>query len=130
MPVYVTAISSGRIKDELDPLRNFQTPIGAFRITSKHLTATMDGDHALDGPYSIEDVPYVMYFSLAYALHSAFWHDSFGRPHSHGCINLAPLDAKWLFFWTEPSLPRGWHGVYPDERGGTRIYIRGETPKG
>jgi hypothetical protein len=129
-PVYATAVSTGRIKDELDPLRNFQTPTGVFRITSKHLTATMDGDHALDGPYSIEDVPYVMYFSLAYALHSAFWHDSFGRPHSHGCVNLAPLDAKWLFFWTEPSLPPGWHGVYPEQQAGTRVYIRGETPKG
>ena len=54
-----------------------------------------------------------MYFQLAYALHSAFWHDSFGRPHSHGCINLAPRDAKWLFEFVEPPLPAGWHGVYP-----------------
>jgi hypothetical protein len=129
-PVYATLISSGRIKDELDPRKNFETPAGAFRILSKHLTATMDGDHALDGPYSIEDVPYVMYFQLAYALHSAFWHNSFGRPHSHGCINLAPLDAKWVFEFAEPELPRGWHGVYPEDRLGTRLYIHGATPEG
>jgi lipoprotein-anchoring transpeptidase ErfK/SrfK len=130
-PVYATLISSGRIKDPLDPLKNFETPSGAFRIKSKHLTATMDGDHAIDGPYSIEDVPYVMYFQLAYALHSAFWHDSFGRPHSHGCINLAPLDAKWLFEFAEPALPKAWHGVYPTpEQPGTRLYIHGVTPQG
>jgi hypothetical protein len=130
-PVYATLISSGRIRDPLDPLKNFETPSGAFRVKSKHLTATMDGDHAIDGPYSIEDVPYVMYFQLAYALHSAFWHDSFGRPHSHGCINLAPLDAKWLFEFAEPALPKAWHGVYPTpQQLGTRLYIHGITPQG
>ena len=133
-PIYATLISSGRVLDEDDPLKNFATPTGSFRLTSKHLTATMDGDHALDGPYSIEDVPYVMYFQLAYALHSAFWHDSFGRPRSHGCINLAPDDARFIFNWATPELPKGWHGVYPqegkgDELLGTRLYIRGEAPK-
>jgi lipoprotein-anchoring transpeptidase ErfK/SrfK len=130
-PVYATAISSGRIRDESDPLRDFRTPTGSFRITGKHISSTMDGDVAQDGPYSIEDVPYVMYFSLAYALHTAFWHDSFGRPHSHGCINLAPLDAKWLFFWSEPRLPPDWHGVYATTLApGTRVYVHGDTPKG
>jgi lipoprotein-anchoring transpeptidase ErfK/SrfK len=130
-PVYATLVSTGRIKDELDPLKNFETPAGSYRIKSKHLTATMDGDHAIDGPYSIEDVPYVMYFQLAYALHSAFWHNSFGRPHSHGCVNLAPLDAKWLFGFAEPPLPKAWHGVYPRAgQQGTRLYIHGETPQG
>ncbi|HEX7476337.1 MAG TPA: L,D-transpeptidase [Polyangiales bacterium] len=130
-PVYATLVSTGRIKDELDPLRNFQTPTGSFRINAKHLTATMDGDHALDGPYSIEDVPYVMYFQLAYALHSAFWHNSFGRPHSHGCVNLSPDDARWLFFWANPTMPKSWHAIYARLNGdGTRVYIHGETPKG
>jgi len=123
-PLFATLISSGRIKDDLDPLKNFETPRGAFRISSKHLTASMDGDHAIDGPYSIEDVPYVMYFELAFALHSAFWHNSFGRPRSHGCINLAPLDAKWLFEFVEPGLPRGWHGVYATkDRVGSMVVV-------
>jgi len=130
-PVYATLVSTGRVKDELDPLKNFETPTGKFRLTSKHLTATMDGDHAIDGPYSIEDVPYVMYFQLAFALHSAFWHNSFGRPRSHGCINLAPVDARHIFNWASPELPRGWHGRYPSEKEkGTRLYIHGETPEG
>ena len=130
-PVYATLVSTGRVKDPDDPLKDFRTPTGSFRITAKHLSATMDGDHAIDGPYSIEDVPYVMYFQLAFALHSAFWHNSFGRPRSHGCINLAPQDARWLFNWTTPALPVPWHGVYPtDEHPGTRLYIHGETPEG
>jgi len=130
-PVFATLVSTGRIKDELDPLKNFETPTGEFRITSKHLSATMDGDHAIDGPYSIEDVPYVMYFQLAYALHSAFWHNGFGRPRSHGCINLSPADARWVFNFVEPALPVPWHGVFPKpEEKSTRLYIRGKTPEG
>jgi hypothetical protein len=130
-PVYATLVSTGRIKDELDPQKNFATPTGAFRVTSKHVTATMDGDHAIDGPYSIEDVPYVMYFELAYALHGAFWHNGFGRPRSHGCVNLAPFDARWVFTFADPKLPVPWHGVYPTTATpGTRLYIRGQTPEG
>lgn len=130
-PVFATLVSTGRIKDELDPLKNFETPTGEFRITSKHLTATMDGDHAIDGPYSIEDVPYVMYFQLAYALHSAFWHNGFGRPRSHGCVNLAPADARWVFNFIEPVLPVPLHGVFPTpDAPGTRLYIHGKTPEG
>jgi hypothetical protein len=130
-PVYATLISSGRIKDEDDPEQNHATPKGIFRVRAKHLTHKMDGDNAIDGPYSIDDVPYVMYFQLAYALHSAFWHRLFGRPKSHGCINMAPLDARWVFEWSSPELPHRWHGVYPTEKNkGTWIVIHGETPKG
>jgi hypothetical protein len=45
------------------------------------------------------------------ALHAAFWHQRFGRVRSHGCVNLAPADAHWLFDWTTPNLPSGFHGV-------------------
>jgi hypothetical protein len=130
-PVFATLISSGRVRDPEDPLATFATPTGLFRITSKHVTHTMDGDHAVDGPYSIEDVPYVMYFQLAYALHSAFWHNGFGHPRSHGCVNLAPLDARWLFGWATPTLPAGWHAIFPtDADPGTWVWIHGETPGG
>jgi lipoprotein-anchoring transpeptidase ErfK/SrfK len=91
----------------------------------------MDGDHAIDGPYSIDDVPYVMYFQLAYAFHSAFWHDRFGRPKSHGCVNMSPRDARWFFGWATPRLPVGWHGAYPLEgQPQTWVHTHGETPKG
>ena len=84
----------------------------------------------LRGAYSIEDVPWIMYFDGSYALHGAFWHANFGHPMSHGCINLSPADARELFGWTEPHLPDGWHGVFatgPAEKDGqglgTRVVI-------
>ncbi|MEC7525531.1 MAG: L,D-transpeptidase [Myxococcota bacterium] len=129
IPVYVTLISSGRAFHPDDPEADFLTPTGMFRIRAKHLAATMDGDTAADGPYSIDDVPWVMYFQLAYALHGAFWHRAFGFPRSHGCVNLAPRDAQWVFNWSDPQVPEGWHGSYPtEEEPGTWLYIHGETP--
>jgi lipoprotein-anchoring transpeptidase ErfK/SrfK len=117
-PVFATMFSSGRNEHE--------TPPGSFRIREKHITATMDGnaDTATDGPYSIEDVPYIEYFSGGYALHGAFWHAEFGHIKSHGCVNLAPRDAKALFGWTDPQLPDGWHAVFATkENPGTRVIV-------
>ena len=111
-PVYATLASTGRVRSRTIESRNHPTPTGVFKISSKHVSHMMDGDSAIDGPYSIEDVPYVMYFQGAFAFHSAFWHNRFGRPKSHGCVNLAPKDAKYLFFWADPDLPKNWHGVY------------------
>jgi hypothetical protein len=63
--------------------------------------------------YSIEEVPWVQYFHKGVALHGAFWHRDFGHVHSHGCVNLAPLDAMFLFHQTSPDLPAGWSAVFP-----------------
>ncbi len=109
-PVFATAVSTGK-RDDQDKERDHRTPPGTFRIREKHVAATMDGDVASDGPYSIEDVPWIMYFNASYALHGAFWHNNFGRMQSHGCVNMAPADAKALFNWSEPKLPDGWHGA-------------------
>lgn len=126
-PVYTTLVSSGRPGDGEE---NFRTPPGNYRIVSKHITTTMDGDSASDGPYSIDDVPYVMFFFRSYALHGAFWHDRFGHVKSHGCVNLAPLDARWLFRWAPPVLDEGWHGAFAtDERPGAWVIVHGEPPE-
>lgn len=122
-PVFATLVSSGR-RNPWDKAKDFPTPTGTFRVLEKHVTTTMDGDVASDGPYSIEDVPWVMYFQGSYALHGAFWHDSFGHPRSHGCVNLAPDDARALFAWADPPLPPGWHGVVASgDKDGTRIVV-------
>ncbi len=124
-PAYVTLVSSGRRNAAAD--RNYETIQGFFRVQSKHVATTMDGNSAGDGPYSIEDVPWVMYFENSFALHGAFWHNSFGYVHSHGCVNMSPPDAHWLFNWTEPALPAGWHGVYANAAQlGTRVYVHYE----
>jgi lipoprotein-anchoring transpeptidase ErfK/SrfK len=127
-PVFATLISSGR-RNTQDKEKDFPTPTGTFRIGEKHITTTMDGDVASDGPYSIEDVPWVQYFQGSYALHGAFWHDNFGYVRSHGCVNLAPEDARTLFAWTEPKLPDGWHGVFAQPEKGTRVIIHEDDPK-
>jgi hypothetical protein len=101
--VFATLVASGQ--------PGFDTPTGLFRVHAKHLSTTMDGSAGTDEVYSIEDVPWTMYFEGNYALHGAFWHDRFGQVRSHGCVNLAPEDARWLFRWTTPLLPAGWHGV-------------------
>jgi hypothetical protein len=127
-PVFATLISSGR-RNPQDKEKDFPTPPGSYRIREKHVTTTMDGDVASDGPYSIEDVPWVMYFQGSYAMHAAFWHDSFGRMRSHGCVNMAPEDARTLFAWTDPPLPAGWHGVFArDESSGTRVVVHEDPP--
>lgn len=70
------------------------TPPGIFKIQSKHPTARMQGED-----YNLADVPHVMYYSGNYAIHGAYWHRSFGVPVSHGCTNIAPDHANWLYSW-------------------------------
>jgi hypothetical protein len=66
-----------------------------------------------------------MHFAPRYALHGAFWHSNFGRVRSHGCVNLAPLDAHWIFDQLEPALAEGWSVVYESpQHPGTTLRIR------
>ncbi|HEX6273786.1 MAG TPA: L,D-transpeptidase family protein [Polyangiaceae bacterium] len=119
-PVFATLVSTG--SDGLaDPAESRATPRGEFLVHTKHLTATMSGDEVGD-EFDLRDVPYVQYWSGGYAFHAAYWHDAFGVPRSHGCVNLSPLDARWLFHFTEPSVPRGWHGAF-SLRDGTLVSI-------
>jgi lipoprotein-anchoring transpeptidase ErfK/SrfK len=76
--------------------------------------------------YELRDVPWIQYFASGYAIHGAYWHDVFGIPRSHGCVNLSPIDARLVFLWTEPSLPEGWHGVNTTEETGegTAVIVR------
>ncbi|MBW2453920.1 MAG: L,D-transpeptidase [Deltaproteobacteria bacterium] len=122
-PVYASLISPG--KRSKVKKKDHRTKTGKWRVREKHITTTMDGDGpGGDLPYSIQDVPYVQYYDGSYALHGAFWHHNFGREQSHGCVNLPPAVAKHLFFWTDPPLPRGWHGVWASsKRKGTLIVI-------
>lgn len=120
-PVYVTLVSTGRKGTKEEP---YDTPTGRWRIYSKHISTTMDGNSASDGNYSIQDVPWTMFFFGSYALHGAFWHRGFGAVRSHGCVNLGPSDARWLFQWTTPFLPEGWHGVNAtDESPGSTVIV-------
>lgn len=76
--------------------------------------------------FELRDVPWIQYFASGYAIHGAYWHDVFGIPRSHGCVNLAPIDARVVFRWTDPPVPEGWHGInVGSEMGeGTAVIIR------
>lgn len=118
-PVFVTLVSTG--KDGLgDPETSHSTARGVFLIHTKHVTSTMSGEEA-DDEFDLRDVPYVQYFHGGYAFHAAFWHDGFGSPRSHGCVNLSPKDARHLFSLTDPPVPLRWHSAL--SRSGTLVFI-------
>ncbi len=147
---FATLVSTGK-PGMGDPKTTTATPRGSFRIYAKHVTATMDSDEGAsqrnpklkpgddayvaskgDGAYGktlrrghglfkLRDVPHIQYFEKNYAIHGAYWHDVFGIPRSHGCINLAPADSLRVFKWTGPHVPDDWHGVNTDK--GTVVVI-------
>jgi hypothetical protein len=120
-PVYATLVSTG--KDGLDdPKESHATVQGTFLVHTKHLTVTMDAEAEEGDEFDLRDVPYVQYFKEGYALHAAYWHDDFGTPRSHGCVNLAPIDAAWLFGWTTPGVPEAWHAAMSLKEG-TIVHI-------
>jgi len=70
------------------------TVTGKYRIYVKYVSAKMSGPG-----YYLPNVPYIMYFYGSYGLHGTYWHNNFGTPMSHGCVNLRTEDAHWLFDW-------------------------------
>lgn len=112
-PVYATMVSTGKGRQGTP----FATPKGVHRIWVKLVGSSMDNleDEEANDYYSIEDVPYVQFFSRGVGLHAAFWHTKFGTVRSHGCVNLPPQDAQWLFRFTSPHLPAGWRAVFPSD---------------
>ncbi|KKQ37015.1 MAG: ErfK/YbiS/YcfS/YnhG family protein [Candidatus Woesebacteria bacterium GW2011_GWA1_37_7] len=106
------------------------TPKGEFRIWIKLRATRMEGGSG-KYYYNLPNVPYVMFFEnesvpgwRGYGLHGTYWHNSFGTPRSHGCVNLPTNIAKELYFWTTPTLPEGKGVVYASaENLGTRIVI-------
>ncbi|MCB9593647.1 MAG: L,D-transpeptidase [Sandaracinaceae bacterium] len=118
-PVWATAVSTGRPRTP--------TPPGVHRIWVKLAEDDMDDLEREDvvENYAIQAVPWVQYFEGSNGFHAAFWHDQFGHARSHGCVNLAPRDARWLFEFTQPNLPPGWDAVLPHDRAaGTVVRVR------
>jgi lipoprotein-anchoring transpeptidase ErfK/SrfK len=70
------------------------TVTGQYKVYVKYRSASMSGPG-----YYLPDVPYIMYFYKSYGLHGTYWHNNFGTPMSHGCVNLRTDDAAWLYNW-------------------------------
>lgn len=105
-PVYATMVSSGK---------GSPTPRGNYPIWAKVASMTMANQDYEDKPYMVEHVPWVLLFQGHNAIHGAYWHDRFGTRRSHGCVNLAPRDARWVFEWVSPTLPADWTGYIPSD---------------
>ncbi len=93
------ALENGRVVHDVlvsTGLPDTPTVLGQYHIYVKHPTQTMAGEG-----YYLPAVPYVMYFYHGYGLHGAYWHNNFGHPMSHGCVNLSLAEAKWFYNWAE-----------------------------
>jgi lipoprotein-anchoring transpeptidase ErfK/SrfK len=101
----------------------YTTPVGEYITYHKRPTRHMaTGDLASNG-FDLPGVPWVMYIKEnGIALHGTYWHNDFGRPRSHGCINLTPQAAKWLYRWTLPPVPPEKPLVYGFT--GTKVIVR------
>ena len=117
-PVYSARISAGRKIHG----RN-TTPVGRFTTFHKRHSRHMAAGNLASGGYDLPGVPWVTYITKSgVSFHGTFWHNDFGTPHSHGCINLSAADAKWLYRWTIPTVPP--EEQYAYKSFGTRIEIK------
>ncbi len=101
VPRYASLVSSG--------IEGRDTPTGLYRTQRKYVTKTMRGPDEKAGRYRVEEIPWVLYYHGAYAIHGAYWHNQFGEVRSHGCTNIAPTDAQWLFRFDKAGVRDGWH---------------------
>lgn len=109
------------------------TPTGDFRIWVKLRYAHMEGGEGADY-YNLYNVPYTMFFysdqvpkSMGFSLHGAYWHNNFGHPMSHGCVNIRPEDAAKLYDWASPATTGSTTYATVDDPG-TLVTIYGTPP--
>src|SRR5574341_91165 len=105
VPVFQTRIASGTsIVGDDGTVYDFSTPYGNYRVERKRPGRRMRGVGASAAEtYDVNAVPWVTYFTgTGAAIHGAYWHNNFGTPRSHGCINVTPDAGHWIFRWTQP----------------------------
>ncbi len=118
-PVFMARVASGgRFIDG-----DYTTPTGRYMTNRKRPSRHMaSGDMAAPSSYDLPGVPWVSYLTLSgISFHGTYWHNDFGKPRSHGCINLSPSAARFIYRWTDPSVPYGEHTWSKDE--GTQVDV-------
>jgi hypothetical protein len=115
------------------------TPTGEFTIWTKVRSQRMEGGNPAWGTYyNLPNVPFVMFFynsevnkMRGFSFHGAYWHNNFGHPMSHGCVNMKIPDAQALYDWATPVVtnPKAWSTLASAENQGTRVLIYGRTPR-
>ena len=113
-----------------------RTPTGTFYIWTKLRYTKMEGgSRAINTYYYLPNVPYVMFFAnnevpkhKGFSLHGTYWHNNFGHPMSHGCVNMRTEEVANLYYWARPDL-QGKNSIYASaDNPGTPINIYGEAP--
>lgn len=113
-----------------------RTPTGTFRIWGKFKYKHMSGgSRELRTFYSLPNVPFTMFFANAevpaargFGIHGTYWHDNFGHPMSHGCINMKTEEAEVLFYWAEPVPGESNYTKVSEDNPGTEVVIYGVAP--
>jgi len=118
-PVFMTRAATGAKFRQ----GNYSTPYGTFITNRKRPSRHMaDGDWVATGTYDLPGVPWVSYLTSAgISFHGTYWHNDFGLPRSHGCINVSCDAAKWIYRWTQPEVPL--YKEYQVETFGTRVDV-------
>ena len=100
-----------------------KTPIGNYSIWTKLPVTRMAGGQGADA-YDLPNVQWVMYFYNDFGFHTAYWHNNFGHPMSHGCVNEPLANAAAIFAWAGPNEPAGQNAVRASaDNPGTRVYV-------
>ena len=104
--VYFCRVSTGALYDyQGKRVDNWETPPGKHRITRKYISLQMSGGTTGAG-YDLPGIGWSSIFATGgVAIHSTFWHYNYGDTMSHGCVNASPEDAKWIFRWSQPTVP-------------------------
>jgi lipoprotein-anchoring transpeptidase ErfK/SrfK len=108
-PVFMARIASGAVFSNGD----YSTPTGRHMTFHKRASRHMARGNLAANGYDLPGVPWNSYITEeGVAFHGTYWHNNFGRPRSHGCINLTPQAAKWIYLWTIPSVPPNQPATY------------------
>jgi lipoprotein-anchoring transpeptidase ErfK/SrfK len=123
--VYFARVSTGIMNDiNGNPTDKWSTPPGIRPIWRKLISVHMTGG-TTGGGYDLPGVSWTTLFEgQGVAIHSTFWHNNFGEPMSHGCVNAAPEDAKWVFRWTQPVVAYDPGDITVGMPGGTLIEVK------
>lgn len=119
--VFSATVSTGDVEKNIF----YKTPTGNFNTFYKRPSQHLSAENLLFGGYDLPGVPWLSYISnYGIAFHGAYWHNDFGQPRSHGCINLRPDDAKWIYRWTTPFVSPEKQLLYnKDPNIGTRVDV-------
>lgn len=102
----------------------YPTITGVFRMWARTPSQTMSGGDPEAGTYySLSNVQWVQYFYGEFAFHGTYWHNNFGTPMSHGCVNLTIEDAEWLFNWTFPEWDGSSGWIRSTESDATLVWV-------